>query len=67
MKMIFVTPEKGMKIRNPANSFSFLDPAGEVVPHDDYWVRRQAEGGVKISDPPAKKKPAKATAKPDKA
>lgn len=53
MKMIHVKPLPGMVVRNPANGFKKLEPEGEVVPKDEFWTRREAEGGVVISDPDA--------------
>ncbi|WP_296201468.1 DUF2635 domain-containing protein [uncultured Hyphomicrobium sp.] len=64
MKMIHVKPMPGKVIRNPANGFKKLDPEGEVVPKDEFWTRREAEGGVVITDPDALPAPSIAVSSP---
>lgn len=49
MNMIIVKPAPGYIIRNPDNSFKKLPAEGAVVPMSEYWIRREAEGGVIIT------------------
>ena len=60
MKMIHVKPAPGFRILNPFAGHGELPAEGETMPADTFWYRREAEGGVIITDPDAK--PAKATA-----
>lgn len=64
MRMIYVTPEPGMKIPNPDAGFSILPEKGEMVPHSPYWERRRDDGGVTISDGPPKAAPIRAAKAP---
>lgn len=64
MKMIFVKPAEGFRILNPADGNRELPAAGATVPADPYWLHRQREGGVIISDQPDDKPAAKPAAKP---
>lgn len=51
MNRIFVTPKTDTKVRKPVNGH--LDPKGEEVNEEGYWLRRAADGDVTISEAPA--------------
>ena len=57
---IFVKPKDGLKIKRP-DTGRLLDPAGEAVPKNTFWMRRIAEGDVSEV---ASKVEAKAETKP---
>jgi hypothetical protein len=60
---MFVRPASPeLKIPIPGAPFAarFLPPEGAVVPEDEYWRRRVAEGDVVLADPPAEPPAAKA-------
>ncbi len=42
---IFVKPKEGLKVLRPDNGRA-LDPAGEAVPKNTFWMRRIADGDV---------------------
>lgn len=55
MNRIFVTPAlingEPLKVRKPVNGY--LDPKGEEVNAEGYWLRRVADGDVTQSEVPA--------------
>lgn len=63
-KMIRVAPAKGFRILNPFEGNKEVPPEGIITPDEAYWRRREAEGGVVISDPKAKAPERAARAKP---
>ena len=48
MKMIHVAPAPGYRIIDP---FTRAELVAGVMPDDQFWRRRAAEGGVIITDP----------------
>ncbi len=52
VEQMFVTPAKGLKVRDPRNH-QVLPAGGAVVPLDQFWRRRLADGDVNESKPPS--------------
>jgi hypothetical protein len=56
---IFIQPAPGLTVRKPVGGY--LAEAGEEVNRDSYWLRRLADGDVRLAKPaaiPAEGKPA---------
>jgi len=47
-KPAFVTPKAGLKIRKEDGTY--LPEGGDTVIHSTYWVRREKDGDVTITD-----------------
>jgi hypothetical protein len=47
MARVFAIPAEGMRVRKPDGSV--LNPAGEPVERDSFWLRRQRDGDVTLS------------------
>lgn len=45
MESFFIKPKEGLLIRRPDNK-KFLNPEGESVPKNMFWLRRIADGDV---------------------
>lgn len=59
-KPVYATPKKGLNIRKEDGTY--LPEDGDTVIHSSYWVRREQDGDVTLSD----KLPKEAIAKPVK-
>lgn len=51
MKHVIATPNAGLRVRHPNGKL--LDPAGEKVERDSFWIRREKDGDVTLSEVPA--------------
>jgi hypothetical protein len=58
MSKIFVTPAEGKIVRDPVTLVA-LPAAGAVKDSGSFWLRRELDVDVTISDPPKTKAPAK--------
>jgi len=47
-KKIFIKPAEGVKLYNPVTR-RFISEAGALVPDNQYWSRRIAEGGAVLA------------------
>lgn len=68
MEKVFATPKEGVLVRH--ENGKQLDPAGESVERNSYWLRRERDEDVTISpvppvdpEPAPEPAPAKKTAK----
>lgn len=66
MGKVFATPKEGVLVRH--ENGKQLDAAGEPVERNSYWLRRERDGDVTLSEIPApvvepEAAPAKKTAK----
>jgi len=50
MAKILATPAKGMRVRKPDGAV--LNPDGEQVERDSFWLRRERDGDVTLSAVP---------------
>ena len=75
MEKVFATPKEGVLVRH--ENGKPLDPAGESVDRTSFWLRRERDGDVTLTEVPAPavaepettapaKKSAKAEKKADK-
>ena len=53
MKTIYVTPAKGVLVRNPDANYQHLPEQGELVQSSPYWKRLEREGAVTVGAPPS--------------
>lgn len=51
MKYVIATPKEGQRVRHPNGKL--LDPAGEKVVRDSFWIRREKDGDVTLGEVPA--------------
>lgn len=64
----YLKPREGMQIHDPQRG-DYLPPTGRLVEFGDYWFRRERDGDVKETEPPAEEAPAEdqAAGQPDAA
>ncbi len=48
MEKVFATPKEGVLVRH--ENGKPLDPAGESVDRTSYWLRRERDGDVTLTD-----------------
>ena len=48
--IVIATPTPGRRIRKPNGQI--LKAGGEPVERDSYWLRREKDGDVRLSEPP---------------
>jgi hypothetical protein len=48
MAKVFATPKEGVLVRH--ENGKQLDPAGEAVERNSFWLRRSRDGDVTLSD-----------------
>lgn len=48
MAKVLATPKQGVLVRH--ENYKQLDPAGEVVERNSYWLRRSRDKDVTLSD-----------------
>lgn len=56
MAKVYLKPEKGLIVRDPADSGKPLPEDGKLVDFDTYWRRRLIEKSVVRMKPPAQPK-----------
>ena len=57
MEKVFATPTEGVLVRH--ENGKALDPAGEAVDRNSYWLRRERDGDVTLGPvPPSDAEPA---------
>lgn len=61
MSNVLIKPKNGARVRKPDGGI--LAEAGEQMPRNSYWLRREKDGDVTISELPAEKPAAKAAPK----
>lgn len=49
MQTVLVTPVKGVRVRKADGTF--LDEKGENLERTSYWLRREMDGDVTITEP----------------
>ena len=50
MEKVFATPKEGVLVRH--ENGKALDPAGETVERNSYWLRRERDGDVTLTAAP---------------
>ena len=50
MGKVFATPKEGILVRH--ENGKPLDPAGEAVDRNSYWLRRERDGDVTLTEVP---------------
>lgn len=50
MSKVFATPKEGVLVRHETGKQ--LDPAGEAVERNSYWLRRERDGDVSLGEVP---------------
>lgn len=66
METVFVKPTlPDLVIRHPKTGVQ-LNPEGEIVERNSYWLRRERDSDVKLSEPPKEKPAEQRKAKSDK-
>lgn len=47
---LYLVPASGLQVRDPATAKP-LNAGGEFKPRSPYWLRRKAEGSVRVGKP----------------
>ena len=50
MSRLFVKPVKDVQVRDPDHGFAYVPEQGANVPQNNYWLRRLAEGSIRLAE-----------------